>query len=565
MSKYSDHTTVGGQVLAHRIRMMRQNWNVIWIVGKVSFLLSFVFHIIIRWKINDIWNYLCIAKAVYRNNMTFLPSSLFSSSYFWFRSGNCQWISDYFVAINKNFLQVKDCFENFLWTDFKSSVYIGLVSMILMIIINKYFGKSLADNKELISGHDYVDSTTLKKIIKARSDITLAGIPYPKNTECRHTIITGTTGAGKTNVFHELLQQVTEKRERAIIVDTVGAYTEKYYKKGRDIILNPFDNRSIDWDLFYECKNEDEIQQTLTLKTVAECLINNDQSYHDFWDKASRIVFVETAQKAIKEGKTSKEFLNILLKLPLEWIEKYLEGTYGQSIIDTRAEKMALSIRTTLINSVSIFDILKKSSEKNFSIKNWILTPREDEGHGFLFLSCTPKERASLIPLITSWLSIASESLLHGFPTSKRTWFFIDELHNLKRLPSIETSLAEIRKFGGCFVIGTQMISQLNKIYSHDVAKTIAGLCGTKVIMSTPEPETAKYMSGFLGEKEEISTSESISYGANTMRDGANISQHKEVKKVVSPSEIMNLKTGEAFISFPGIDLSAKVKFKLAK
>lgn len=49
------------------------------------------------------------------------------------------------------------------------------------------------------------------------------------------------------------------------------------------------------------------------------------------------------------------------------------------------------------------------------------------------------------------------------------------------------------------------------------------------------------------------------------MRDGANISQHKEVKKVVSPSEIMNLKTGEAFVSFPGIDPVAKVKFKLAK
>lgn len=168
--------------------------------------------------------------------------------------------------------------------------------------------------------------------------------------------------------------------------------------------------------------------------------------------------------------------------------------------MDIRAEKMALSVRTTLINSVSIFDILKESSPKNFSIKNWILTPQE-RCHGLLFLSCKPEERASLIPLITSWLSIASEALLHSSPTTKRTWFFIDEIHNLKRLPGIETSLAEIRKFGGCFVIGTQMISQLNKIYSHDVARTIAELCATKVIMSIPEPETAKYMSGFLGEK----------------------------------------------------------------
>ena len=83
--------------------------------------------------------------------------------------------------------------------------------------------------------------------------------------------------------------------------------------------------------------------------------------------------------------------------------------------------------------------------------------------------------------------------------------------------------------------------------------------------MCTPEPETAKYMSGFLGEKEEISTSEAISYGANTMCDGVNISQHKESKNIVQPSEIMKLKTGEAFLSFPNIELVAKVKFGLVK
>ena len=216
-----------------------------------------------------------------------------------------------------------------------------------------------------------------------------------------------------------------------------------------------------------------------------------------------------------------------------------------------------------MINAVSVFDILKKSNEEKFSIRNWILNSENTDHPQFLFLSCKPAERSALIPLITAWLSIASESLLQGEASSKRTWFFIDELHNLKRIPGLETSLAEVRKFGGCFVIGTQMISQLNKIYSHESARTIAGLCGTKVVMNVPEPETAKYMSGFLGEKEEISAAEAISYGANTMRDGVNISQKSEKKPTVPYSEIMSLKTGEAFLSFSGVDLVGKVKFKL--
>jgi hypothetical protein len=45
--------------------------------------------------------------------------------------------------------------------------------MIFMVIINKYFGKSLSDSKELLSGHDYVDAKTLKKYIKHKSDITI--------------------------------------------------------------------------------------------------------------------------------------------------------------------------------------------------------------------------------------------------------------------------------------------------------------------------------------------------------------------------------------------------------
>ena len=54
----------------------------------------------------------------------------------------------------------------------------------------EYFGKSLSGKKQIISGKSYVDAKTLKKQIKQKSNITLAGIPYVENTESRHTIIT---------------------------------------------------------------------------------------------------------------------------------------------------------------------------------------------------------------------------------------------------------------------------------------------------------------------------------------------------------------------------------------
>jgi type IV conjugative transfer system coupling protein TraD len=556
MSRYSDHTTVGGQVLAHRFRMMKQNWRVILTIGKFSWLLFFLGYLLHSRSGSQIWNYFCCLKASWRAGMSSLPHNLFGTSFMCDGRGNFEEFSDFFIARSNFLMQFKENFEQFLLKDLKLSIGFALLLMAVAVYFNKKLGKSLTEDKELISGHNYVDAKTLRKVVKNKSDVTLADIPYPRGSETRHTLITGTTGAGKTNVIKELINQVTPENEKMIVVDTVGTFAG-YHKDGRDIILNPLDPKSVGWSFFGEC--DDDALGEILLKSVAACLIDCGNAQDKFWEEAARIVFVETAKKAIREKKTTAEFLEILLKISLRDIQDYLEGTYGHSLMDRRADKMAISVRATLINAVSVFDILRDLGGENFSIRNWIASPK----NGILFLSCTPAQRAAVTPLITAWLAAAAESLLRIAPTDKRTWFVIDELHNLKRLPRLDISLAEVRKFGGCFVMGTQMISQLNTIYGHETAKTVTGLCGTKIVMNIPEPITAKYMSDFLGEIEETTTAEAISYGANTVRDGVNISKQNAKKAAVPPGEIMNLKIGEAFVKFSSVDLAAKVKFEL--
>ena len=438
----------------------------------------------------------------------------------------------------------------------------GAFSLLVMIgvrVIHKRIGKKLTDKKELISGHNYVDGKRLKKLVKEKSEpnvgreITIAGIPYPKGSEARHTIITGTTGSGKTNAIIELINQVEKLGEREIIVDTVGTYVNRYYNRDRgDIILNPLDPRSQPWSFLEECSGPE------LLRNVASCILNKGGDGDRFWEDAAKIVFVETANKIQAQGKSLEEFIDILLKLPLNEMQEYLKGSYGGGLIDKNADKMALSIRAMLINSVHIFDSLREEEGNNFSIRDWL----SSDDKGFLFLSCIPKERGTVIPMTTAWLSIAGETLMQLPESDKRTWFFIDELHNLKKLPKLDQALAEIRKFGGCYVMGTQLIAQLEKVYGRELTRAITGLCGTKVVMNVPEPITAKYMADFLGDKEEITTLEALSYGANTIRDGANISQRYSKESVVSGSQIMDLATGEAFIRFYGIPTVGKIMFK---
>jgi hypothetical protein len=221
---WTDHTTVGGQVIAHRFRMMQQNWKIIGRVGYCSGIVFFLFYLLTHWKPYQIWNYLCCLKSQYRVGMMTLPEHMFNTSFLCDSMGRWKEFADYFIAKTPLFINFKVKFEESLLLDLKLSLALGVAVSLIMIVINKYFGKSISDNKEIISGYDYVDAKILKKSIKEKSDITLAEIPYPKFSELRHTIITGTTGAGKTNAIIELIDQVKARGERAIIVDTVGTF-----------------------------------------------------------------------------------------------------------------------------------------------------------------------------------------------------------------------------------------------------------------------------------------------------------------------------------------------------
>lgn len=42
MAKYSNHSTIGGQVLTHRIRMIQQNIKIIFLSGRIAFIVSYL-------------------------------------------------------------------------------------------------------------------------------------------------------------------------------------------------------------------------------------------------------------------------------------------------------------------------------------------------------------------------------------------------------------------------------------------------------------------------------------------------------------------------------------------
>ena len=383
---------------------------------------------------------------------------------------------------------------------------------------------------------------------------TIARIPWPKGAETRHTIVSGTTGSGKTVLIADLVEQIRKRGERCIVYDKMGSYTETFFDERRDVLLNPLDRRAPRWSPFLEARTARDFD------TMAAALIPRQKDAADpFWITAARQLFSHGAAVLWQRGETRNRVLvDHLLKTELSALAEAMEGTVAQSIVDPANPKTALSVRAMLTANIGAMDLLPDEGDP-FSIREWI----EQDSGGFLFLTSRGDQHASLRGLISTWLEIAVNALLslprkdaQGNVPARRTWVILDELPTLHQLPSLRPGLAESRQFGGCFVLGVQVFSALRDLYGRDGAETISGLCGTRVVLAAPDKDTSEWSAESLGRVEVEALSESVSYETGgrpgAPHGGVSLSTRRDLRPLVLPSEVSRLENLSGYLKFPG-------------
>ena len=97
------------------------------------------------------------------------------------------------------------------------------------------------------------------------------------------------------------------------------------------------------------------------------------------------------------------------------------------------------------------------------------------------------------------------------------------------------------------------------------------GMCQTWLVLRVADSETGQYLSDTLGQTEIHEKDESLSFGAESARDGTNLAARRAQKQIVLPSEIQHLPDREGFLRLPGaypvarVSLAFKDRVKLAK
>jgi type IV secretory pathway TraG/TraD family ATPase VirD4 len=347
------------------------------------------------------------------------------------------------------------------------------------------------------------------------------------------------------------LDQALARGDRAVIADPDGGYLQKFYQRDRgDVVLNPFDSRSVKWDLFAEVKNDYDVEQ------LARSLIPDHDGQDRSWRAYARTFFTAVTRQAHAAGIDDVgELYRLLVTADSAELRVLVQGTPAQPFLDEHNSRMFDSIRSVTSSAVGALSHVSKQTSPGFSVREWV----SKESPGVLFMPYKAGQIAALHSTISAWMRLAiyetmdrdSEKQTGSDP--QRLWFVVDELDALGQIDGLKDALARLRKFGGRCVLGFQSIAQVSSTYGHGEAHTIVENCGNTLILRCSASEgggTARFASQLIGEREVMRTAVSTSRRATEVWGSVTHSKQSAMESAVLASQVEQLPDLSGYLKF---------------
>jgi len=105
----------------------------------------------------------------------------------------------------------------------------------------------------------------------------IGSIPVPRSAECRHFLILGRSGTGKTRLIYSFLEKLRKRKDSVVIIyDFKGDYVSSFFEEG-DLLFNPLDLRTLHWCPLSEVSSISDID------SIKTSLIPPSRSEDRFW------------------------------------------------------------------------------------------------------------------------------------------------------------------------------------------------------------------------------------------------------------------------------------------
>ncbi|RJQ48922.1 MAG: hypothetical protein C4538_03070 [Nitrospiraceae bacterium] len=365
-------------------------------------------------------------------------------------------------------------------------------------------------------------------------------IRFPKSFENTGVFLFGAPGSGKSTFIKHLLPQI--EGFPGIIYDRKPEFYPIFYNPKKDLLLDPIDARSIQWNIFKEIREQEDI-----INIVKSLVPLPVEPQHAFWYLASQQIFTAIFNLLWQTGNASNKNLIEFLyrygsnreKLLLE-LRNYPQ-VHGYLSRDNNMSNSVMAVFSQFANALIQRHFYH---DGNFSVREFI-----NNGTGRLFIVNRIATEESFKGYYSLFLDLAfREFLCRPINRQYRFWFIIDEFPSLMKLETLEKLLAEGRDRGSCPLLGAQDFEQVKKNYGTN-AYSIFNQTNTKVVFRINDPNTSEYLSKAFGEQEIVTPVKTLSTSTNRHREGYSFSEQKNVSKLILPSEIKGLETLTAFAS----------------
>jgi type IV secretory pathway TraG/TraD family ATPase VirD4 len=407
---------------------------------------------------------------------------------------------------------------------------------------------------------------TRLRLSRSNLPVTIAGVAIAPGDEVKHFKLIGTTGTGKSTAIHELLGAALDRGDRAVITDPDGGYLARYHDAGRgDVILNPFDSRSVQWDPFAEVRESYDAEQ------LASSLIpsSEDASARE-WRGYARTFLAAVVRRCHERGRRSvTELWRLIAIAPSMELRSIVANTPAQPFLEPENARMFGSIRSVAGSAAAALEHVQAQRARTFSVRDWI-----GNGRGALFLPYQANQIAALRTIIATWVRLAIFETMCDVgngDTDRRLWLIVDELDALGAIDGLKDALARLRKFGGRCVLGFQSVAQVSSTYGAGEAQTLVENCANTLILRCSASEhggTSQFASRLIGEREVVRRSTSRGRdgsgfaGGRGWRRSMNVSEQRVIEAAVLASELEQLPDLTGYLKTASSPVWLKVRLR---
>lgn len=435
-------------------------------------------------------------------------------------------------------------------------LYSLLVDLILIpgiyFILKSNSNDIITDNKneKIVRGSMMGSVKKYKKTINQGDIFCYIGdIPITMKIIFRNLLVLGATGSGKTQVISKILRDSYDKYDyNAVIYDSKKDYVPKFYNPKYDIILNPADDRCPAWNILGEVENKADAA-LLAEVLIPEPDASNPNGY--FVTNARHILEAIILYLKIKNIGTNENLIQLASKSP-----DYLIGLFKSDPVIEKESALAItallsdevkSMMTEVSRYLKAFTIMPskpdKEGMKTFNITRDFLKKRRTR----IYLNLDKNSEIFVKPIMKIFIELLVKKFL-SVPDGENnhTLFFLDELANFEKTPSVTDLLFYGRSKMGSTAIGIQDIAKTNYIYGPELTKNIMNSCNSAVYLRVNNNEEAEYVSRQIGsqEVERATSGDSITDDKYTHSKSSQIVE----KRLFLPSDILKWPDLEAVI-----------------